>query len=94
MQELWDSSISKLPESADLTFIREFQQSTFHKPIPPEFFETIVQESAKVPGRVWRAVMTELLNTDFSDQLGRINVPTLILWGDKDSFFLRAEQEQ
>lgn len=94
VQELWDSSISKLPESADLTFIREFQQSTFHKPIPPEFFETVVRESAKVPGRVWRAVMTELLKTDFSDQLGRISVPTLILWGDKDSLFLRAEQEQ
>ena len=94
VQELWDSTISKLPESADLTFIREFQQSTFHKPIPPEFFETVVRESAKVSGRVWRAVMAELLKTDFSDQLGRISAPTLILWGDKDSFFLRPEQEQ
>jgi len=94
VQELWDSTISKLPESVDSTFIREFQQSTFQKPIPPEFFETVVRESAKVSGRVWRSVMAELLKTDFSDQLGRINAPTLILWGDKDSFFLRAEQER
>lgn len=94
VQELWDTTISKLPESVDSTFIREFQQSTFQKPIPPDFFETVVRESAKVPGRVWRAVMAELLKTDFSAELGRIKAPTLIVWGDKDSFFLRAEQER
>ncbi len=94
VQELWDTTISKLPESVDSTFIREFQQSTFQKPIPLEFFETVVRESAKVPGRVWRAVMAELLKTDFSAELGRIKAPTLIVWGDKDSFFLRAEQER
>lgn len=94
VKELWDTTLSKLPETADMTFIREFQQSTFQKPIPPDFFETVVDESAKVPGRVWRAAMAELMKTDFSDQLGRIKAPTMIVWGDKDAYFLREEQER
>lgn len=94
VKELWDSTISKFGDSVDSAFIRDFQQSTFQKPIPPEFFETVVRESANVPGRVWRTVMAELMQTDFSAELGRIKTTTLIVWGNKDSFFLRDEQER
>jgi pimeloyl-ACP methyl ester carboxylesterase len=30
---------------------------------------------------------------DFSDRLGEIAVPTLLIWGDRDEFTLRAEQD-
>lgn len=94
VKELWDSTISRFGDSVDAEFIRQFQQSTFQKPIPPEFFDTVIRESSKIPGRVWKTTMAELMKTDFSDQLGRIKAPTLIVWGDKDSFFLRAEQDR
>src|SRR5688572_10821002 len=72
---------------------REFQQSTLTRPVPPEFFETIVSESLKVPARVWKAALEPYVTVDFSNRLNEISVPTLLIWGDRDGFTLRAEQD-
>src|SRR4030095_7255459 len=74
-------------------FVREFQQSTLAQPVPQALLDTVVQESLKVPARVWKAALAALLDTDFSGELGKITAPTLIVWGDQDAFFLRREQE-
>jgi len=34
-----------------------------------------------------------LLKVDFTRDLSRINAPVLIMWGDKDAFCLRKDQE-
>ena len=73
-------------------FVREFQESTLSQPAPPGLL-TVVQESLKVPARVWRAVCKCYLEDDYSRELDRIAVPTLIVWGDKDTFCPRATQE-
>ena len=61
--------------------------------MPQTFLDTVVQESLKVPARVWKAAFAALLETDFSGELGAINAPTLIIWGEQDAFFRRREQE-
>jgi non-heme chloroperoxidase len=91
--ELWDSVVSTLTDPIDPGFVREFQESTLAQPVPPEFLETIVQESLKLPAQVWRAVLIEgLLEADFSGELGKIEAPTLIVWGDQDDL-TRSGQE-
>jgi non-heme chloroperoxidase len=91
--ELWDSVVSTLTDPIDPGFVREFQESTLAQSVPPVFFETIVRESLKLPARVWRAVLLEgLLETDFSGELGKIEAPTLIVWGDQDDL-TRSGQE-
>ena len=72
---------------------REFQQSTLARPVPPEFFETVVGESLKVPARVWKAALEPYTTVDFSGRLKEISVPTLLIWGDRDGFTRRAEQD-
>ena len=72
---------------------REFQQSTLARPVPPEFFETMVSESLTVPARVWKAALEPYVTVDFSNRLNEISVPTLLIWGDRDGFTLRAEQD-
>jgi pimeloyl-ACP methyl ester carboxylesterase len=52
-----------------------------------------VAESLKVPARVWRDVMTGMLAADAKSQLGKIKAPTLVLWGDRETIFLRTEQD-
>lgn len=93
VQELWDSVISTLTDPVDPDFIREFQESTLAKPVPPAFFETVRQESAKLPARVWRAAFEGFLADDFSGELGKISAPALIVWGDQDVFCRRSDQD-
>ena len=93
VQELWDSVVSKLEDPVDRSFVVEFQESTLAQPVPSTFFETVIQESLKVPARVWKEVFASLLQEDSSSELRRIKVPTLIVWGDRDAFCSRQDQD-
>jgi pimeloyl-ACP methyl ester carboxylesterase len=63
--------------------------------VPPQLLETVVGESVKVPARVWRATFQAFLDTaDFSGELGRVTAPTLIVWGDRDAYAPRGDQER
>lgn len=93
--QLWDSVVSTLTDPIDPGFVREFQESTLAQPVPPEFLETVVRESLKLPARVWRAVLREgLLDADFSGELSKIQAPTLIFCGDQDALTRDGQQAQ
>ena len=53
----------------------------------------MVAESLKLPAHVWRAAFAEFLAVNNSNRLDQIQAPALILWGDQDSVFSRAEQD-
>ena len=93
MQELRDSTISKLSDPVDPGFVREFAASTLVQPIPQAFFETIVQENLKVPAFVWRETFEGLIADDSFGELHTIKAPTLIIWGDRDTILPRSDQE-
>ena len=78
--------VDNMNASVDTGFVKEFQKSTIVKAIPANYFDTVISESLKVPAHVWKGVSTDLLNTDFARELKCINKPTLIIWGNKDSF--------
>jgi pimeloyl-ACP methyl ester carboxylesterase/tetratricopeptide (TPR) repeat protein len=78
-----------VPES----FARDFQVSTIFHPLEQDFLQAVVKESLKLPARVWREVMAEMLAPEASVELKKIKTPTLILWGDKESVFPRSEQD-
>jgi pimeloyl-ACP methyl ester carboxylesterase len=84
-------AVNKLDGEVPEKFAREFQVSTIYKPLPGEFVDRAVAESRKVPARVWRATMAGFFAPE--PRLGRIKAPTLILWGDKETIFLRSEQD-
>lgn len=86
------SAVDTLSDPIDPAFVRDFQASTFHRPIPPGFLDTAVAESLKVPARVWKDALAGLAAEDHSAQLGRIRVPALVVGGDQDGIFSVAEQ--
>jgi pimeloyl-ACP methyl ester carboxylesterase len=86
VRELWDSTISLLTDPIDPVFVRDFVESTLARPVPPKFIETMVQESLKVPAFVWKKMFESFLEEDFSKELNAIKAPTLIIWGDQDTF--------
>jgi len=93
LQELWDSTISKMTDPVDPRIAREFVEDTLAQPVPQAFLETLVQESQKVPARVWKATFVGLLEDDSSGELDKIKVPTLVIWGDHDAFLPLSDQE-
>jgi pimeloyl-ACP methyl ester carboxylesterase len=69
--------------------------STLARDVPPDFLETVVSETAKVPARVWRELFQGFLHTpDFTGALAGVSVPTLIVWGDRDSYATRGAQDR
>jgi non-heme chloroperoxidase len=76
-------------------FVREFQESTIHHPMPEEFLAVLVSETLKVPARVWRDYWEGVvLTVDDTARLSEIDTPTLILWGERDALLPREEQER
>jgi pimeloyl-ACP methyl ester carboxylesterase len=86
-------SLASLPDQVPEEFAREFQLSTIHIPPPADFLKQVVGESLKVPARVWREALRGLVEERPFAGLGEARIPVLLLWGDRDQIFSRAEQE-
>jgi len=85
--------VNTLPDPVPEKFVRDFQSSTAFQPLADEFMNAVVKESMSLPARVWREVMVAMLSPEAQVELRKIKVPTLILWGDKETIFPRSEQE-
>lgn len=85
--------INKLSDSISYEFASSFQRSTIYKQIDSAQVEVFIGESLKVPAYIWKAIGTEILKINFSSQLEKISAPTLILWGNRDSFCSQDDQD-
>ena len=85
--------LRELPDPIPAPFAREFQSGTVHRPVPADFFDRIVEESLKIPARLWPVMIDALLAYEDRHELGGIRAPTLLLWGDHDALFSRAQQD-
>jgi non-heme chloroperoxidase len=92
VRELEDT-VAQLTDPVDQEFVREFQESCVSQPVPERFMEAIIDASCRVPARVWKAYLEELVAADVPTETGTIASPTLILWGDQDLFCGRSDQE-
>lgn len=88
----FQQAVEMLDDPVPEEFAREFQVSTIYRPLREDFMNRVVAESLKLPARVWRAATAGMLAADPLTS-GDIRHPTLILWGDQDAIFSRAEQD-
>ena len=84
--------IDGLKDPVDSTFIVEFQKSTLTKPVSPERFQVIVEESLKVPAHVWKGVAAGWASAGYLNALQNFDKPVLIIWGDKDAYCPKEDQ--
>jgi len=86
--------VAGLEDPVDPDFVREFQHGTLAQPVSPQYVETIVGESLKLPARVWRSLFDDCLSpADHpAAELGRIGAPTLVLCGGRDSLALDQQE--
>ena len=88
-----EHAVAKLRDPIDRQFAHDFQQSTIAQPVSPSLVGMFVDESLKVPARVWRAALDGLLRADMPATMGRISAPTLVIWGTKDTVTVRRDQD-
>lgn len=74
-------------------FVRDFTAGTFVHAPPPDFVDAMVDESLKVPARVWRETFAALVAYDDARELPTLATPTLIVWGDRDGIIDRSATE-
>ena len=92
VDEFFDE-VSKLSDPIAPEFAREFQLATTARPLPAGYLDLVVDESLKLPARVWTATITGFMDFDSRQQLDQIKAPTQIVWGDQDSFSPRSHQD-
>jgi pimeloyl-ACP methyl ester carboxylesterase len=88
-----EQALAQLPDAVPEDFAREFQSSTIHHPVPEAFLDRVVAECRKAPAWVWHGALAGLIGTERFVGLGGRAIPTLLIWGDRDAMFSRAEQE-
>jgi len=81
-------------EAIDADFAREFQLSTLARPVPPAFLDLVIAETQKLPAHAFKAILRDQMQLDTGPELSGIHAPTLLLWGDKDGFVTRGDQDR
>jgi pimeloyl-ACP methyl ester carboxylesterase len=94
LEEFVESVVSGLVDPIDPAFVRSFVADTSTDQVSPELVEQLAGEILKVPARVWKEMFGALLTYDDGAELGRLTVPTLLVWGDHDGLVGRDMQEQ
>jgi pimeloyl-ACP methyl ester carboxylesterase len=89
-ERLWSTAVAEMRDPVDPAFVAEFQRSTIAQFVPEPFFESVVEESLKMPARVWKATLAALRSADLS---GELRGPCWLAWGDRDTVVSREEQE-
>ena len=84
--------MSNLKDPIDPAFARSVLTDTSSDQLPSELLDQMVDELVKVPARVWKEMFAALLSYDDLAELGRITVPTLLVWGDADRLVRRDMQ--
>lgn len=85
--------VDGLTVSALPVFAREFQESTITRPVASGFVDTMVGESLKLAPATWQAVLGGFLADDVSAQLAAVRMPVLLVWGERDAFVPRRDQD-
>ena len=83
-------AVNALQDPVDRTFVREFQYSTVHQPVPPAFMDRAIAESLTLDASTWKALMQGMLG--YAPAEAEIAAPTLVLGGDRDGVFSADEQ--
>ena len=87
-------ALDQMKDAVDRDLVRDFQASTLARPVSDAFFQTVVDEGARLPLSVWRAVMREIARYDDAAELPKITAPTRLYWGEHDSFSTHDQQRQ
>lgn len=94
LEDFVTSIVADLHDPIDPDFARSVIVDTSSDDIEPAVIDQLTDELLKVPARTWREMFGALLQYDDVAELGAINTPTLLVWGDADALVPREMQEK
>ena len=71
----------------------DFQASTTASPLEPEQLDVFVEETQKVPARVWRQIFSAFPEVDYAAELAALATPALIMQGERDELIPHEERK-
>jgi pimeloyl-ACP methyl ester carboxylesterase len=83
---LWDN-VSALEDPIDPNSQFMLDWYANPNPVDEEFLTRERTESAAMPVKAWKGVLSELATSEYGKLTSRIEAPTLVIWGGKDGFF-------
>lgn len=87
------SYFASVTDPISYEFARDFQAGTAFTPLPAAFLETMIGEVQRVPAAMFHALARGSADPQHLEKLGRIKAKTLLLWGQQDAMFSRADQD-
>jgi len=91
--EFVESTVSQLVDPISPDFARSFVTATSSDDLRPDLLDVLTDDLVKVPARVWTETFAQLLRYDDTAELSLIDVPTLLVWGDRDTLVSRGAQD-
>jgi len=88
-----ESTVSQLVDPISPDFARSFVTATSSDDLRPDLLDLLTDDLVKVPARVWTETFAQLLRYDDTAELSLIDVPTLLVWGDRDTLVSRGAQD-
>jgi pimeloyl-ACP methyl ester carboxylesterase len=86
--------VEALADPVDPDWVRQsLAWFRLHHPVPAGYVEDRVADGARIPAHVWRQELAGLVTAVPPTEAGTIDVPTLMLWGERDDLLTRADQE-
>jgi len=86
--------IDQLSDPMDAAWVRESLTwfPRFHQ-VPQWYIDDRVRDGVRIPANVWRDTFNGLITARPPTDAGTIAAPTLIIWGDRDEFLTREQEE-
>lgn len=89
---LWENvSTLEDPIDPDSQFMLDWYSNP--NPVDEDFLTRERTESAAMPVKAWKGVLTEMATNEYGKLASLIEAPTMVIWGDQDGFFDAASQE-
>lgn len=87
------ASLEGLPEPVEREFVEEFQRSTVASPVDENLMDTVIRESMKMPARLWKPILSGLIEYKPAKPVSAMMCPTMIHWGTEDEIFPMEDQD-
>ena len=86
------ADFGEIQDPIERQLAHEFQESTTASPLDPEQLDVFVDETEKVPARVWREIFSAFPEVDYAAELAATAPPALIVQGGRDELIPREER--